>query len=145
MLSYVLDRLKSSILVLFVVSIITFFVLMIIPGNPAQLILGTDATPEAIAELSSAMGLDKPLYQRYLSWLLDLFKLDMGKSYVYGESVTTLIGRSIPVTFSISIFAMAMAVFIAFLFGMLSAIKKNSIIDYFSRSLMQLLFRYGRH
>lgn len=138
MLSYVLDRLKSSILVLFVVSIITFFVLMIIPGNPAQLILGTDATPEAIAELSSAMGLDKPLYQRYLSWLLDLFKLDMGKSYVYGESVTTLIGRSIPVTFSISIFAMAMAVFIAFLFGMLSAIKKNSIIDYFSRSLMQL-------
>lgn len=126
MLSYVLDRLKSSILVLFVVSIITFFVLMIIPGNPAQLILGTDATPEAIAELSSAMGLDKPLYQRYLSWLLDLFKLDMGKSYVYGESVTTLIGRSIPVTFSISIFAMAMAVFIAFLFGMLSAIKKTA-------------------
>ena len=49
MLSYVLDRFKSSIVVLLVVSIITFFVLMIIPGNPAQLILGTDATPEAIA------------------------------------------------------------------------------------------------
>ncbi|HRC80657.1 MAG TPA: ABC transporter permease [Sedimentibacter sp.] len=138
MLSYVLDRLKSSLVVLFVVSIITFFVLMIIPGNPAQLILGTDATPEAIAELSSAMGLDKPLYQRYLSWLLDLLKLDMGKSYVYGESVTSLIARSIPVTFSIAIFAMTMAVIIAFLFGMLSAIKKNSIIDYFSRSIMQL-------
>ena len=138
MLSYVLDRLKSSLVVLFVVSIITFFVLMIIPGNPAQLILGTDATPEAIAELSSAMGLDKPLYQRYLSWLLDLLKLDMGKSYVYGESVTSLIARSIPVTFSIAIFAMTMAVIIAFLFGMLSAIKKDSIIDYFSRSIMQL-------
>ena len=138
MLSYVLDRLKSSLVVLLVVSIITFFVLMIIPGNPAQLILGTDATPEAIAELSSAMGLDKPLYQRYLSWLLDLLKLDMGKSYVYGESVTSLIARSIPVTFSIAIFAMTMAVIIAFLFGMLSAIKKNSIIDYFSRSIMQL-------
>jgi peptide/nickel transport system permease protein len=138
MLSYVLDRLKSSILVLFVVSIITFFVLMIIPGNPAQLILGTDATPEAIAELHTAMGLDKPLYQQYLSWLLELFKLDMGNSYVYGESVAVLIARSIPVTFSISIFAMTMAVFIAFLFGMLSAINKNSITDYFSRSIMQL-------
>jgi len=138
MLSYVLDRFKSSIVVLLVVSIITFFVLMIIPGNPAQLILGTDATPEAIAELHAAMGLDRPLYQQYLSWLLNLFKLDMGTSYVYGESVTALIARSIPVTFSISIFAMAIAVFIAFLFGMTSAIKKNSLIDYFSRSIMQL-------
>ncbi|NLD23909.1 MAG: glutathione ABC transporter permease GsiC, partial [Bacteroidales bacterium] len=64
---------------------------MIIPGNPAQLILGTDATPEAIQELHAAMGLDRPLYQQYLSWLLDLFTLDMGSSYVYGESVTALI------------------------------------------------------
>lgn len=138
MLSYILDRLKSSIVVLFVVSLITFFVLMIIPGNPAQLILGTDATPEAIAELHEAMGLNRPLYEQYISWLLNLLKLDMGKSYVYGESVTLLIARSIPVTFSISIFAMLMAVFIAFLLGMISAIKKNSIIDYFSRSIMQL-------
>ena len=114
MLSYILDRLKSSIVVLFVVSVITFFVLMIIPGNPAQLILGTDATPEAIQELHAAMGLDRPLYQRYISWLLDLLKLDMGKSYVYGESVTALITRAIPVTFSISIFAMILATFIAF-------------------------------
>lgn len=138
MFNYVLDRLKSSIVVLFVVSIITFFVLMIIPGNPAQLILGADATPEAIQELHVAMGLDKPLYQQYFSWLLDLLKLDMGKSYVYGESVTVLIAKSIPVTFSLSIFAMIMAAFIAFLFGMISAIKKDSIADYFSRSIMQL-------
>ena len=138
MLSYILNRLKSSIVVLFVVSVITFFVLMIIPGNPAQLILGTDATPEMIRELQAAMGLDRPLYQRYISWLLDLLKLDMGKSYVYGESVTVLITRAIPVTFSISIFAMILATFIAFGLGMISAIKKNSIIDYFSRSIMQL-------
>ena len=138
MLSYILNRFKSAIVVLLVVSVITFFVLMIIPGNPAQLILGTDATPEAIEELHVAMGLNKPLYQQYLGWLSDLFKLDMGSSYVYGESVTVLISRAIPVTFSISIFAMAIAGFIAFLFGMISAIRKNSIIDYFSRSIMQL-------
>lgn len=138
MLSYILDRFKSSFVVLFVVSIITFFVLIIIPGNPAQLILGTDATPEMVAELQAAMGLDRPLYQQYLSWLLELLKLNMGKSYVYGESVRVLITRSLPVTISISIFAMLIAVFTAFLFGMVSAIKKNSIIDYFSRSIMQL-------
>lgn len=138
MLRYVLDRVKSSVVVLLVVSIITFAVLMIIPGDPAQLILGTEATPEMVQELHAAMGLDRPLYQQYLRWLNDLLHLDMGTSYVYGESVKSLITGSLPVTLSISVFAMIIAVFLAFLFGMLSAIKKNSIIDYFSRSIMQL-------
>lgn len=138
MLRYVLDRVKSSVVVLLVVSIITFAVLMIIPGDPAQLILGTEATPEMVQELHAAMGLDRPLYQQYLGWLNDLIHLDMGTSYVYGESVKSLITGSLPVTLSISVFAMISAVFLAFLFGMLSAIKKNSIIDYFSRSIMQL-------
>jgi peptide/nickel transport system permease protein len=138
MLRYVLDRVKSSVVVMLVVSIITFAVLMIIPGDPAQLILGTEATPEMVSELHAAMGLDRPLYQQYLGWLNDLLHLDMGTSYVYGESVKSLIAGSLPVTLSISVFAMIIAVFMAFLFGMLSAIKKNSIIDYFSRSIMQL-------
>lgn len=138
MLRYVINRVKSSIVVLLVVSIITFIVLMIIPGDPAQLILGTEATPEMIEDLHKAMGLDKPLYQQYSSWLADLIKLDMGKSYVYGESVTTLIARALPVTMSISVLAMIFATTFAFLFGILSAIKKNSFIDYFSRSIMQL-------
>lgn len=138
MLRYVINRVKSSIVVLLVVSIITFIVLMIIPGDPAQLILGTDATPEMIEDLHKAMGLDKPLYQQYLSWLEDLVKLDMGESYVYGESVTTLIVKALPVTLSISVLAMIIATAFAFLLGMLSAVKKNSLIDYFSRSIMQL-------
>jgi peptide/nickel transport system permease protein len=138
MLRYVINRVKSSIVVLLVVSIITFVVLMIIPGDPAQLILGTDATQEMIEDLHKAMGLDKPLYQQYLGWLKDLIKLDMGKSSVYGESVTTLIVKALPVTLSISVFAMLIATTVAILFGMLSAIYKNSPIDYFSRSIMQL-------
>jgi len=138
MFGYVINRVKSSIVVLLVVSIITFVVLMIIPGDPAQLILGTEATPQMVEDLHEAMGLDRPLYEQYISWLLDLLKLDMGTSYVYGESVTELIIISLPVTFSISIFAMLIAVVTAFIFGMLSAIKKDSFIDYFSRSIMQL-------
>lgn len=138
MLRYVINRVKSSMVVLFVVSIITFFVLMIIPGNPAELILGTDATPEMIEDLQKAMGLDKPLYQQYLGWLMDFLKLDMGKSYVYGENVTTLIAKALPVTLSISVFAMIIASAFAFLFGILSAVKKDSLTDYFSRSIMQL-------
>ncbi|WP_313339865.1 ABC transporter permease [Sedimentibacter sp.] len=138
MLKYVINRVKSSLVILLVVSMITFFVLMIIPGDPAQLILGTDATPEAIEDLHIAMGLNRPYYQQYLGWLFDLLKFDLGTSYVYGESVTALILRAIPVTFSIAVFAMTIATITALFFGILSAVKKDSIIDYFSRSIMQL-------
>ena len=138
MFNYVLNRVKSSIVVLLVVSIIAFAVLIIIPGDPAQLILGTEATPEMVEDLHAAMGLDRPIYEQYINWLLNLLKFDMGTSYVYGESVTALILKFLPVTLSISIFAMLIAVVIAFIFGMLSAIKKDSFIDYFSRSIMQL-------
>lgn len=138
MLGYVLNRIKSSIIVLLVVSMITFFVLTIIPGDPAQLILGTDATQEMVEELHSAMGLDRPVYQQYFSWLADLIVFDLGTSYVYGESVLALIIRALPVTLVLSVLAMIIAVVVAFLFGMLSAIMKDRFIDYFSRSIMQL-------
>ena len=138
MLRYILNRVKSSVVVLLVVSVITFAVLMIIPGDPAQLILGTEATPEMVEDLHAAMGLDRPLHEQYLSWLNDMLHLDMGTSYVYGESVTALIVGSLPVTLSISVFAMIIATFLAFFFGMMSAINKDSFIDYFSRSIMQL-------
>ena len=91
-----------------------------------------------IEDLQKAMGLNKPLYQQYLGWLMDFLKLDMGKSYVYGENVTTLIAKALPVTLSISVFAMIIASAFAFLFGILSAVKKDSLTDYFSRSIMQL-------
>ncbi|MEL7648488.1 MAG: ABC transporter permease [Sedimentibacter sp.] len=138
MLRYVLNRVESSIAVILVVSIITFSVLMIIPGDPAQLILGADATAESVEDLHAAMGLDRPLHEQYLGWLNDLLHLDMGKSYVYGESVTKLIAGSLPVTLSIAVFAMILAVAAAFVFGMLSSIYKHTAIDYFSRSIMQL-------
>jgi len=138
MINYILNRFKSSIVVLFVVSIITFAVLMIIPGDPAQLILGTEATPNVVQELHSSMGLDKPLYEQYINWLISFLKFDMGTSYLYGESVTTLILNCLPITLSVALYSMIIATIIAFIFGIISAIKKNSVIDYFSRSIMQL-------
>lgn len=138
MLNYIFNRVKSSIVVLFVVSIITFVVLMIIPGNPAELVLGTEATPDSIAQLRTAMGLDKPVMEQYGRWLLNFLKLDMGISYLYGESVIKLILNCLPVTLSITLFSMIIASLIAIIFGVISAIKKDSFIDYFSRSIMQL-------
>lgn len=138
MIGYIINRIKSSIVVLFVVSVITFVVLMIIPGNPAQLILGTEATPEMVEDLHTAMGLNRPFYEQYFDWLFDFVRLDMGISYLYGESVTDLIFNALPVTLSVSVFSMVIATLMAFVFGIISAIKKDSLIDYFSRSIMQL-------
>lgn len=138
MIGYIINRIKSSIVVLFVVSVITFVVLMIIPGNPAQLILGTEATPEMVEDLHTAMGLNRPFYEQYFDWLFDFVRLDMGISYLYGESVTDLIFNALPVTLSVSVFSMIIATVMAFVFGIISAIKKDRLIDYFSRSIMQL-------
>lgn len=138
MINYIISRIKGSIIVLLLVSIITFIVLMILPGDPSQLILGTEATPDMVQDLHASMGLDKPYYIQYGSWLINFLRFDMGKSYLYGQSVSSLILNCIPVTLSIALFTMIIATIIAFIFGILSAVKNDSVIDYFSRSVMQL-------
>lgn len=138
MIHYILGRIKSSFVVLFVVSIITFVVLMVLPGNPAQLILGTEATKEALESLNNAMGLNQPLYEQYLKWFLNFIKFDFGISYVYGKPVTELILSGIPVTLSISLFSIFITFIMSFTLGIISAIKKNSGIDYFSRIIIQM-------
>ena len=85
MLNYSLRRALGALAVLFTVSFITFGVLMWIPGDPALLILGTDATAEKAAALRSSMGLDEPWYVQYFSWLGNLLRGDWGISFVYGE------------------------------------------------------------
>jgi peptide/nickel transport system permease protein len=137
-LNYLINRIKGAVIVLFLVSIITFMVLMILPGDPAQLILGTEATPDMVKDLHVSMGLDKPYYMQYGSWLIDFLRFDMGESYLYGESVSLLILNCLPVTLSIALFSMIIATLVAFIFGVLSSVKKDSFIDYFSRSIMQL-------
>ncbi len=138
MLKILGKRLVSSLAVLFVVSLITFFILKWIPGDPAQLILGTEASQESLEALRESMGLNQPWLTQYGNWLVNLFRGDWGSSYIYGESVRTLILQRLPVTFSITIFSMLIAVPVAALIGILSALFKDSPIDVFSRSIMQL-------
>ena len=87
MLNYILKRIWSAIVVIFVVSFITYFVLMFIPGDAAQLILGTEATAETLAELRAVMGLDRPWIIQYADWLKGLVSLDFGQSYLFGTDV----------------------------------------------------------
>ncbi|MEA4971997.1 Glutathione transport system permease protein GsiC [bioreactor metagenome] len=136
--NYILKRVWSALVVIFVVSFITYFVLMFIPGDAAQLILGTEASAEKLAELRNVMGLNRPWIVQYADWLGGLLRLDFGESYLYGTSVLGLITQRLPVTLSVAVFSMLIASVFAVVLGVVSAIKRNTAIDYFSRSVMQI-------
>ncbi len=138
MLNYIFKRIIRAAEVLFAVSLITFVVLLWIPGDVAQLILGSDATPEKLEALRISLGLDRAWYLQYWDWLKGLFCMDLGQSYLFGQNVTDLIGQRLPVTLSIAVFSMLIASVTAILFGSLAAIKKNTKIDYFITGLMRL-------
>ena len=138
MSNYILKRVRSAIAVLFVVSIITFLIVKLIPGDAAQFILGTDATPEALANMREALGLNRPWYVQYFSWLKDLLHFDLGVSYIFGEKVSVLIGQRLPVTIALTLFSMTLVAIFSIVLGVLAAIKKNTFVDYFTRTIMQL-------
>ena len=128
MLNYILKRIWSAIVVIFVVSFITYFVLMFIPGDAAQLILGTEATAETLAELRAVMGLDRPWIIQYADWLKGLVSLDFGQSYLFGTDVLKLIIQRLPVTFSVAFFSMLLALLHWFLACFLQYIRIDLLI-----------------
>ena len=138
MLNYAIKRINGALLVVVAVSVITFVMLTQISGNAAMLALGTDATAEQLAQLEHSLGLDLPWYLQYLGWVKNLFHLDFGTSALYGENVLTLVLQRLPVTLSLAVLSMLMALIAAGLLGVASAVKKGSIIDILSRSLMQI-------
>ena len=138
MLNYAIKRINGALLVVVAVSVITFVMLTQISGNAAMLALGTDATAEQLAQLEHSLGLDLPWYLQYLGWVKNLFHLDFGTSALYGENVLTLVLQRLPVTLSLAVLSMLMALIAAGLLGVASDVKKGSIIDILSRSLMQI-------
>ena len=93
--SFLLGRFTSLVLSLVAASIVIFLVLEVVPGDPAQFMLGLNATPEAVTNLRHTLGLDGPLLERYVSWVLGLLHGDFGISYTYKVPVAGLIGDRI--------------------------------------------------
>lgn len=138
MLKFALKRLGSALIILVVVSMITFVVLRMIPGDPAQLMLGTDASQELIDTLRENMGLNRPLYEQYLRWIAGLLRGDMGQSYYFGEDVALLISQRLPVTLWLAFFSVFTAFLMAIILGVLSARKRGSRLDVFNRVIIAL-------
>jgi peptide/nickel transport system permease protein len=110
-------------------SIIIFVVLEILPGNAAQVMLGADASPEAMATLAHQMGLDRPPLERYLAWIEHLLRGDFSTSLAYGTPVSDLIAERLAVTVPLAVLAMTLTGLIALLAGVYAAMRANTWAD----------------
>jgi peptide/nickel transport system permease protein len=129
MLRFILRRLILLVPVIAIVGTIVFVLIHLTPGDPAAVILGPDATAEQIESLRERLGLNEPLYVQYVEWFAGAMRLDFGESIFLGQPVTeALMDRAQP-TLLLTFYALTIQVVIAIPFGVISAVKHNSVID----------------
>ncbi len=130
MLRYLLKRIVQIPLVLLVVSLTIFAVTRATPGDPVQIMLGTQTSPEAVAAMRKEFNLDKPLVVQYGLWLGKILRGDLGRSIRLNEPVTQILAETLPVSLKLALAAMAFALFVSVPLGMLAALKRNTWVDY---------------
>jgi len=125
----IMRRLGLGIVTLILVSMVIFFSIALLPGDAAQALLGQAATVETTAALRLELGLDLPLWQRYLNWLGAMMQGDFGMSFANRMPVGELIGARIGNTFFLAAYAAIIAVPLAVMLGLLAALWRNSLFD----------------
>lgn len=137
-LSFVLRRIGRLLLTVLLISTIIFFVIRVIPGDPALVIAGIDATEADIAAIRAKLGTDQPLTAQYFQWLSRIIRFDFGESLTSGEPVIELILQRFPLTLSLAVMGIAISLLIALPLGVLSAVKRWSFWDYLGMVISQL-------
>ena len=133
MLSYVIRRLFSTLLVMAMVAIFVFLLLHLSPGDPAAIIAGDNATPAAIDGIRQKLGLSDPLPVQFVRWIGQVLQGDLGVSIFSNEPVLKLVGQRLEPTLSLALMTLVVAVTLAITFGVLAAWKAGTWID---RALM---------
>ena len=123
---------------LFVVSLLVFVVIRVLPGDPAQVIMGTEGNPEATARLRTSLGLDRPLVVQYVDWLAHAVRGDLGVSIQYDVPVGRLIMSRLPVTLPLTLLAAAFMVATAVPLGLYAATHHRRVGDYVTMVISQL-------
>jgi len=129
MFAYTVRRLGFALVTLWLATLLVFAALLLIPGNPAQAILGIDATPADLEALEARLGLDKPPLERYLSWLGGVLRGDLGQSIRYERPISELIVARLGITLPIVVASLLLATLIAVPLGILAARRAGSPID----------------
>jgi ABC-type dipeptide/oligopeptide/nickel transport system permease component len=130
MLRYLVRRLLLTIPVLFGVATLVFTLIHLVPGDPAQSMLGEGASQEEITRLRASLGLDEPLLAQYRSFLAGVIKGDLGSSFRYNTPVTTQILDRLPNTAVLAVAAMLVAIAVAIPLGILAAVFRGTAIDH---------------
>jgi peptide/nickel transport system permease protein len=134
MFNYIVSRLLQGILVIFLISIVTFIMLRLMPGDPVMLLLGEGSiqiTEQQINAIRAKWGLDKSYPEQYLVWAGNLLRGDLGESLIRrGVPVRHMVFEALPVTGRLGILAVVVALALAIPAGILAAVKRNSVFDY---------------
>jgi peptide/nickel transport system permease protein len=138
MRQYLAERLASSVVVLGAVSLATYAMVLVTPGDPAETILrdrlSSQPSDAQIAAFRAEHGLDEPFYVQYADWLAGVLRGDLGESYFHGRTVRELIWAELPATVELALAAMAIALVIAVPAGIISAVHRGTVLDYASQA-----------
>src|SRR5581483_12169112 len=135
---FLLQRLATALGALIAASVVIFLLLEILPGNPAQVLLGPEAPASAVAALAHQLGVDRPPVERYLGWVGGMLRGDFGTSYAYGTPVADLLGERLAVSLPLALLAMLLTVALALVFGINAAARHRRFGDVALMSLSQV-------
>lgn len=137
---YVIRRLLESIPTLLLITMLSFVLLHVAPGGPAQIMLGEKATPQLVAEIDRTLGLNRPLYVQYGMWLWKLMHGNLGYAYTYHASVMSLIGLNLPHTLLLVLTAIFVSHLVAITIGMFQAYRRSSWPDHAITAVTYFLY-----
>ena len=136
---YIARRLIQLVPVVFGITLVLFFMLRLIPGDPASAMLGERGTEEAVARINQQYGLDKPIYIQYLYYLRNLVTFDLGTSIKYQVPVENLLFPRLRVSLAVVAVTLVLTCLISLPFGILAALKKDSLFDNIVRSVFMVM------
>jgi peptide/nickel transport system permease protein len=129
--AFIIRRLIQTVIVIFLVSLITFMLLQMVPGDPVIAMLGGESSPEQIEALRKELWLDRPVIVQYVHWLTNALKGDLGQSIILDYSVSTIISERLPYTLYLSALAFVISPIIGIFLGAIGAIRRGSFLDPF--------------
>ena len=133
-------RLVHLVILMFGITLVTFFLLRLIPGDPALAILGSSYTHARAVAIDSTLGLNRPIWSQYALFMGRLLHGNLGFSFFYGESATTVIGQHIAPTVFLIIYSAVLAAVISFPIGFVSGLRRGGVVDQSSRVFFTLSF-----
>ncbi len=129
MVNFLLRRLSYSLLIIFGVMTVTFFLMYILPGDPARLMLGQRADVQSVEAIRAELGLDKPIYEQYLAFLSKAVRGNLGRSFATNRDVLETILERFPATALLAVSSLSLSAVLGIAIGVISAIYRNTVLD----------------